>query len=93
MSSVEVLEVPEKSENDKKSYRVIRLTNGLKAILVSVSNRKNVDSEQSTTDKNNNESKSNNDNKPAACSLLVDVGSFSNPNDVQGLAHFLGNLT
>lgn len=28
--------------------------------------------------------------KQAACALCVDVGSFSDPREVQGLAHFLG---
>lgn len=75
MSTVEELEAPAKSENDKKSYRVIRLENGLKALLISAP----VDDGNATDS-----------NKKAACALCVDVGYFSDPFDVQGLAHFLG---
>lgn len=90
MSTVEVFEVPDKSENDKKSYRVIRLINGLKVLLISTSTQ-SIPTEQlinSTNVEDENES----DNKLAACSLCVDVGSFSNPRDIQGLAHFLGKI-
>ena len=34
MSKVKVLATPEKSENDKKEYRVIELENGLKCLLI-----------------------------------------------------------
>jgi len=34
MSVVEVLEPPIKSKGDKKEFRLIKLTNGLKALLV-----------------------------------------------------------
>lgn len=122
MSSVEVMETPDKPDYDKKSYRVIRLENGLKALLISdptqerpsnVEQPCNADkhevtstsdeeedghdeddeetgSEQSDDDENNG-SKNEKRGKLAACSLCVDVGSFSDPRDVQGLAHFLGN--
>lgn len=90
MSSVEVLQVPDKSENDKKSYRVIRLPNGLKALLISTANKEVAEREQSDDDVNDprNEKRGN----LAACSLCVDVGSYSDPRDVQGLAHFLGKI-
>lgn len=86
MSSVEVLDIPDKSEIDKKSYRVIRLANGIKALLISAPNHKKVDNVIQSDEE------SDTDNRPAACSVCVDVGSFSNPPDVQGLAHFLGEL-
>lgn len=94
MASVEVMEAPDKSETDHKSYRIIKLSNGLKAALISVPGQKHTTVEPST---DQSESKSPGENsertaKLAACSLLVDVGSFSNPPDVQGLAHFLGKL-
>lgn len=112
----EILETPDKSENDKKLYRVIRLHNGLKALLiydpvadsktiadfsncnVKVNNSINM-SAAMTTDDEETESEASDDEedatddereKLAACSLSVDVGSFSDPRDVQGLAHFLG---
>ena len=34
MSKVKILATPEKSENDKKEYRVIELENGLKCLLI-----------------------------------------------------------
>lgn len=110
---IEVMESPDKSENDKKSYRVIRLANGLTALLVSSpasaksavdssANQRSIEaSSASSDDENDNESdesgeesdddeNGNDGTKLAACSLCVDVGSFSDPRNIQGLAHFLG---
>lgn len=122
MDSIEVmvLETPDKSEHDKKSYRVIRLGNGLKCLLISDPTQEYVPHEQSNdrnraatdadddgdddaeaeTDGEESGDDSDSDDgggdekrgKLAACSLCVDVGSFSDPRDVQGLAHFLGKL-
>ena len=81
MSEVQILETPIKSEGDKKSYRLIKLTNGLKALLI----RKNEDEE--------NESKSNvNGEDIAAAQLSVNVGSFDDPPNAMGLAHFLEHM-
>lgn len=132
MNSVEVMESPEKSGSDKKSYRVIRLSNELKALLISdptqspvvqdlISNQiqKNEESDEeldeekprigepeqmtSTDDEEDSQSEASDDEsnkcarekrgKLAACALCVDVGSFSDPRDVQGLAHFLGKTS
>lgn len=120
MTAIEVMESPEKPESDKKSYRVIRLGNGLKALLVSdpapleiqavALNEKEgsgkiggeIESSQidATSDEESGEDEEDEDDddqeagqqkeKQAACSLCVGVGSFSDPRDVQGLAHFLG---
>lgn len=98
MSSVEVLETPVKSENDKKSYRVIRLENGLKALLISVPSKQITPSpDPSASDGKKNETAiadedqvTDLDSKLAACAVCVDVGAFSDPSDVQGMAHFLG---
>lgn len=114
---VEVMDEPIKSENDKKSYRIIRLGNGLQALLISDPNgaaepngQENhtnsaiVSSDEESEndgddgdDDNDNESDGEtehdtNREKLSACSLCVDVGSFSDPREVQGLAHFLGNV-
>lgn len=88
MGLVEILEAPLKPEYDKKSYRVIRLSNGLTAILVSTQENALNKSED---DVNKTKHVSNHPKK-SACTLRVDVGSFSNPRDVQGLAHFIGNF-
>lgn len=116
-NDTEILEAPDKSEIDKKLYRVIRLSNGLKALLIydPVADTKtiadfsncnvkvngtNANAAAATSDEDETESEASDDEedatedeareKLAACSLSVDVGSFSDPRDVQGLAHFLG---
>lgn len=84
MCSIEILETPEKSEDDKKSYRVIQLLNGLKALLIS-----------DPTIEFNEDAESKSDPvgaKLAACALCVDVGLYTEPRDVPGLSHFLGNF-
>lgn len=117
MHFVEVMETPDKSENDKKSYRVIRLQNELKVLLISdptqsaatdesesnehhhevtstSEGEEETESEQSGDEHDDEDDHSYNEKrgKLAACSLCVDVGSFSDPREVQGLAHFLGKI-
>lgn len=120
MSSIEVMDTPDKSENDKKLYRVIRLENGLKALLISNPNQNNAQheevvnvhkhhgeaaamsdddgdeeetgSEGSDGEENEHDTNREKRGKLAACSLCVDVGSFSDPRECQGLAHFLGKI-
>ncbi|XP_031625679.1 nardilysin-like [Contarinia nasturtii] len=117
MHSVEVMETPDKSENDKKSYRVIRLKNGLKALLISDPTQKSAphedavksdaldamatiseDEEETESDDEQSDDEVENGShgekrgKLAACSLCVDVGSFSDPRQIQGLAHFLEHM-
>lgn len=79
MSLVEVLETPIKSEADKKSYRLIRLENGLKALLI----MENEDSENGPNEKSQD---------IAAAQLAVNVGSFDDPPHAMGLAHFLEHM-
>lgn len=88
--TVELLENPEKSSIDKNTYRVIRLANKLKALLVSVPTEQ---SEVLTTNPttNNDSAPNKKEEKLSAICMCVDVGSFSDPRDVQGMAHFLGN--
>lgn len=74
---LEVLLTPEKSLSDQKEYSLIKLQNGLKALLVK--NPTNCDDE------------SHKDNS-AAVSLCIDVGSFEDPLEVQGLFHFLEHM-
>lgn len=119
MTVVEVMPSPVKSESDKKSYRVIRLSNGLKALLISDPTRtedagedaakgkrstnESEAAESSSSEEEEGEEEGDNDDgsddeagedgerqKQAACALCVGVGSFSDPREVQGLAHFLG---
>lgn len=74
-SEVEVLESPIKSEGDKKEYRLIRLPNGLKSLLI----------------KKNDEGVSDNEIL-AAANMTVGVGSFDEPANIGGLAHFLEHM-
>ncbi|XP_071572686.1 nardilysin [Temnothorax nylanderi] len=126
---VEYLETPVKSENDKKEYRVIRLPNGLTALLISdvhsktcasqdEDDRDKESSEDETEDEESNEEddeeeendidddddtsdddedfstlkRVKRDEKKAACGLCVGVGSFSDPPEVPGMAHFLEHM-
>lgn len=85
---IELLETPDKLDSDRKLYRLICLNNGLKALLISTQENELDDSEGG------------NETVPyvefrqtlAACNLGVDAGSTSDPRDVQGLAHFIGNF-
>lgn len=77
MDQVEILETPIKSEGDKKEYRLIKLKNGLKALLM-----------QTYTDSENPDQ----DDNHAAASLMVTVGSFDEPPEIGGLAHFLEHM-
>lgn len=98
MSSVEVLTVPVVPESDKNSYRMIRLENGLKALLISVPTSKKQSLSEPSSNANaivptaTDDDKLNeiDDQKLAACALCIDVGNFSDPVDAPGLAHFLG---
>ncbi|KYN03878.1 Nardilysin [Cyphomyrmex costatus] len=125
---VEYLETPVKSKNDKKEYRVIKLPNGLTALLISdiysktcaSQNEDNQDKESTedetedeesseedgehydedegdTSNESDNEDGSSvkrvkRDEKKAACGLCVGVGSFSDPSEVPGMAHFLEHM-
>ncbi|XP_032680712.1 nardilysin-like isoform X2 [Odontomachus brunneus] len=127
---VEYLETPVKSEADKKEYRVIKLENGLIALLISDmydGSNKNEDSgdeediassEDMSDDYESGEEDEDEDDedegafdeedededdytptdgmtrqvKMAACAMTVGVGSFSDPTEIQGLAHFLEHM-
>lgn len=95
MCDVEVMQSPIKSESDKKSYRIIRLSNGLRALLISDSEVEDEGSDAWSdveSDGDDDQEGSDDEERQAACSLCVDVGSFSDPRDVEGLSHFLGMM-
>ncbi|KAG5680610.1 hypothetical protein PVAND_010104 [Polypedilum vanderplanki] len=77
MNKVEILETPIKSEGDKKEYRLIKLKNGLKALLI-----------KTFTDVD----KTDPDENCASASLMVSIGSFHEPREIGGLAHFLEHM-
>lgn len=70
---VEVLQTPLQSSSDKKSYKLIKLENGLKVLMVKEPNSPETSG-------------------LAAVALTVDIGSFQDPSEVQGLAHYLEHL-
>lgn len=118
-SEITYLPPPVKSETDKKEYSVIKLKNGLTALLISdINNIINIDdvpkefltesesSESSSEDEDGHESeemcveddinvkleKKTLEEKLAACALCIGVGSFSDPDDIPGLAHFVEHM-
>lgn len=82
---VEILSSPVKSESDKKEYRVVKLSNGLKALLI----KQFVGDNPSIDNKTGAEVQ---EGKNAAVSLCVGVGSFRDPKDIQGMNHFMEHM-
>lgn len=110
-SKIEYLPNPIKSESDKKDYRVLKLPNGLTALLIQDNSlgddedsANNMEIESNTEESEHSEEGSDASDeddegeslranqKLAACSLCIGVGSFSDPIEVQGLAHFLEHM-
>ncbi|EDV52584.1 nardilysin [Drosophila erecta] len=88
---VQYHEEPDKSEGDGKLYRALTLSNGLRAMLISDPyvdepsiHRASSESLGSSTEHFQG--------KLAACAVLVGVGSFSEPRQYQGLAHFVEHM-
>uniref|UniRef100_T1J428 Nardilysin n=1 Tax=Strigamia maritima TaxID=126957 RepID=T1J428_STRMM len=110
------IETPIKSPNDNREYLIIRLENGLRALLISdLSENNDVDAdedsemEESDVDEGDDEESEDEDSegeinslstgkqneklcKKAAAGLCIGVGSFSDPEDLPGLAHFLEHM-
>uniref|UniRef100_A0A8C1Q204 Uncharacterized protein n=1 Tax=Cyprinus carpio TaxID=7962 RepID=A0A8C1Q204_CYPCA len=97
-----------KSPSDPKKYRYIELSNGLKALLISdltqsESNKEPVAKEEEDSgEEEDGDSESTNEDsscvrkcsseKQSAAALCISVGSFSDPADLPGLAHFLEHM-
>ncbi|ALC44693.1 CG10588 [Drosophila busckii] len=97
--SVTYLELPDKSEGDKKQYRALQLNNGLRALLIS--DPANDEATSSFIGPQHSRISSKSDSsasiqqykgKLAACAVLMGVGSFAEPPQFQGLAHFLEHM-
>ena len=96
MEGVIELETPTLPVNDRKQYRRIRLPNGLEALLISDSNGADSGSDTGSdngSDTDDDEDEDDEDGElHAAVSCAVGVGSFCDPPDSLGCAHFLEHL-
>ncbi|XP_055077197.1 nardilysin-like [Periophthalmus magnuspinnatus] len=90
-----------KSPNDPKKYRYIELSNGLRVLLISDCSFSSFGPEGKPEEASGEgeESGENEDSQPkkssvrqAAAALCVAVGSFSDPDALPGLAHFLEHM-
>lgn len=109
----EILKTPIKSPEDKKDYRLIKLPNGITALLIKhivdereIDNNKEEETdgeEHSGEEPSSTESEGEDDasddecqeapkEKLAAVALAINVGSFNDPREIQGLSHFLGEF-
>lgn len=76
-----VLKSPVKYENDRNKYKFIKLENELKVLLVQKPKiERKIDDEILISD------------NLATVALCVDIGSFEDPIEVQGLAHFIEHM-
>lgn len=80
-NETEVLQTPSTSSGDKKKYKLIKLPNGLRTLLV-----------QSATIHAENDFETKIKDRSSAVALCIDVGSFEDPFEVQGLCHFLEHM-
>lgn len=78
---------PNKSLSDYRNYKIINLENGIKVLLVSDIRPKTL--RQDIASVSNDEEE---ENTLAAAALCVNAGSFHEPSDVPGLAHFLEHM-
>lgn len=72
-----------KSLSDRKSYKFLKLENGLKVLLIK---------QESDKDDLCRSNKKNKSNVAAAVALCVDSGSFQDPKDIQGMSHLLEHV-
>lgn len=71
---------PRKSLSDKKDYKLIKLPNGLKVLMVKQESEKSCEIEPKLKQ------------NIAAVALCVGSGCFNDPRDVQGMSHFLEHM-
>lgn len=83
LDDVQVLKNPIKSLSDKKEYKLLRLKNGLKVLIVKQDKVTSDDSNEVTRKFKSN---------LAAVALCVGVGCFNDPHDIQGLSHLAEHM-
>ncbi|XP_016999261.2 nardilysin isoform X1 [Drosophila takahashii] len=88
---VQYHEEPDKSDGDRKLYRSLSLSNGLRAMLISDPYIEDPPIQQASSESMSS-SIEHFHGKLAACAVLVGVGSFSEPRQYQGLAHFVEHM-
>lgn len=102
-TAVSVMTSPITSNSDKKSYRLIKLENGLKALLIhhefEVHEHEEDEAKMSTSESETEHTESEDEEeehereKLAAVALCVGAGSFQDHEfGIEGLAHFVGKL-
>lgn len=75
------LKTPEKIEFDSKNYELFKLPNGLKVLLVTQPKSERIFEGEIVTIED-----------PMSVALCVNVGSFQDPKEFQGLAHFVEHM-
>ena len=82
--------------SDKKQYRLITLDNGLECLLIHeppAEDDDEFDDDESETGSDDDSSSDGDDEtQRAACAVVVGVGSWADPEDTPGTAHFLEHL-
>ena len=83
---------PMKSPTDKKDYKIVKLPNGIRALLISDTSYdlKKLDEEEIEVENGSNVGETG--LKHSAAALCVEVGSYSDPKEIPGLAHFLEHM-
>merc|ERR1711860_433337 len=81
-----------KSPTDLKDYKLIQLENGLKALLISDTTYDLKKLDQEELEVENGATNSQTGLKRSAASLRIEVGSYSDPEELPGLAHFLEHM-
>ena len=120
VASTKVLPIPVSPQSDKKDYRVIELSNGLRALLISdtsydldklnqeeedaAASATATDGEEDEEDESGSEEEEDDGDdeadgtqessglKKSAAGMCIGMGSFSDPQDLPGLAHFLEHM-
>ena len=80
--------------SDKKQYRLITLDNGLECLLIHEPPAEEEDEEEESETGSDDDGSDDGDDETqrAACAVVVGVGSWADPEDTPGAAHFLEHL-
>lgn len=87
-----LLETPVKPPNDSREYRLVELASGLEVLLISAAKDDENDGSDDEEYSDEEEDEEDEGQKNAAVALSIGVGSYSDPESVPGLAHFLEHM-